>query len=73
MSDIYASITSDASKNEVHRRAHKWETVWIRGWGAGVKVEAIKQEDDKIAFIVSKTGGSNAGSSGEKIAEVIQE
>ena len=35
--------------------------------------EAIKQEDGKIAFIVYKTGGSNAGSSGEKIAEVIQE
>ena len=71
MSKMYASITTDATKTEGTKRAHKSATAHIRGWNLGVKIIASTDENDKQIFEVFKTGGSNS-STLEKLCEVVE-
>ena len=69
---MYASITADASKTEVTKRAHKFANAHVRGWYIGVEINAYTTEEGKQVFEVYQTSGSN-GSRGLKLCEVIEE
>ena len=76
MSKMYASITTDATKTEGTKRAHKFANAHVRGWDIGVEINAYTidsydENDGKLCFEVFKTGGSN-GSRLEKLCEVIE-
>ena len=71
MSKMYASITTDATKTEGTKRAHKFDNAHVRGWNLGIEINAFTTEEGKQVFEVYKTSGSN-GSRLEKLCEVIE-
>ena len=71
MSKMYASITSDCTKTEGTKRAHKFANAHVRGWDIGVEINAYTTDEGKQVYEVFKTGGSN-GSRLEKLCEVVE-
>ena len=71
MSKMYASITTDATKTEGTKRAHKFANAHVRGWNLGVEINAYTTEEGKQVYEVYKTSGSN-GSRLEKLCEVAE-
>lgn len=61
MSRLYASIDSDARKTQAMSRGHKYITTHTRGWNTGVEVDAYVTDDDRDAFRIYATSGSNGG------------
>jgi hypothetical protein len=43
----------------------------LRGWNAGVQVDAGRTDDDRDVFYVTMTGGSNDGRSGSKLLGTV--
>jgi len=72
MSKLYLSMTSDCTKTESTKRAHKFADCHVRGWNTGIEIRVITASDGKQVFTVYKTDGSN-GSQREEIAEVISQ
>ena len=71
MSKMYASITTDATKTEGTKRAHKLANAHVRGWNLGVEINAYTTEEGKQVYEVYQTSGSN-GSRGMKLCEVVE-
>ena len=71
MSKMYASITTDASKTEATKRAHKFANAHVRGWNLGIEINAFTTDEGKQVFEVYQTSGSN-GSRGMKLCEVAE-
>ena len=57
MSKMYASITSDCTKTEGTKRAHKFANAHVRGWDIGVEIiaytiDSYDDNDGKLCFEV---------------------
>ena len=68
MSRLYLSATPDG-RNTVTRRGQRRIAAHIRGWDAGVWVDA-EADKDGDHFSVYRTGGSNQPSLRQKVAEL---
>ena len=49
------------NKGEASRLGHREISACVNGWNLGVSVHGFRDNDGKVTFQVSKTGGSNGG------------
>ena len=70
MSNLYASIDSDARKTQATSRGHRNISAHVRGWDSGVEVVA-RHDETGDTFDVYVTSGSNGGGAWLLIGRVI--
>ena len=66
MSKLYASMKADASKTIATKRAHRYASAHIRGWGYGIEVE-VHEVNGKHVYEVWETSGSNGTAARELV------
>ena len=75
MANLYATVTNEKNLNSNRGRvtqcAHKEQTVHIRSWESGIRVEQFINGDGEVVARVYLTEGSNGYRSGKFCFETV--